>query len=52
VPQLIVPENFRDVRHAHRRAGVTGVGFLDRVHGEGAYGVGKLSAGRHEDLLA
>ncbi|CCJ89366.1 hypothetical protein BN132_1294 [Cronobacter turicensis 564] len=35
-----VPQHFGDIRHPHRGAGVTGFGFLNRVHAERADGVG------------
>ena len=42
VVQEFRPQYFRHFRHAHRRAGVAGVGFLDGVGREEADGVGKL----------
>jgi len=42
VLEEVVPQHFGDVRHAHGRAGVAGVGLLDGVHGQSAYGVGEI----------
>ena len=44
VPQVVVPEHLRDVRHPHRHAGMAGFRTLYRVHGQRANCVGKLSA--------
>jgi len=41
VLQVAAPQDFRNLRHAHGHARVTGIGFLNRVHGEGANGTGK-----------
>jgi hypothetical protein len=41
----IIPQHFGDVCHAHRCAGVAAVGFLHRIHTQGADGIGKLAAG-------
>ncbi len=30
--EVLAPQRYRDVCHAHGRAGVTGVGLLDSVH--------------------
>ena len=38
--QELVVEHRRDIGHAHRHPGVAAVGRLDRVHGEGADGIG------------
>ena len=46
----IIPQDFGDIRHPHRGAGVAGVGFLYGVHAQGANGVGKFSSG-HNGLL-
>ncbi len=45
----IVPQHFSDIGHAHWRAGMAGVGFLYRIHAQGADGVGKLFT-RHISL--
>ena len=45
VAQVIVPEHFGDVSHAHRHAGVTGLGFFNRIGGKETDGVGQLAAG-------
>jgi hypothetical protein len=37
---VVVPQHFGDVGHAHRGTRVTGIGFLDGIHGQGADGVG------------
>ena len=46
VAQVVAPQDFGDVGHAHRHAGMAGVGFLDGIHREGADGIGKLPAAR------
>ena len=46
VLEMIVPQHFGDVGHAHRHAGMAGVGLLHRIHRQGANGVGKLPAAR------
>ena len=46
VAQVVAPQDLRDVGHAHRHAGMTGVGFLNRVHREGSDRIGKLPAAR------
>src|SRR5690606_24204779 len=33
--------------HAHRGAGVTGLGFLYGIHGQGPNGIGKFASGGH-----
>jgi hypothetical protein len=43
----IVPQHLGYIRHAHRRAGMAAVGLLDRIHGEGADGVGEFSSAGH-----
>ena len=45
VLEKIVPQHFGNVCHPHWRTGVAGIGFLHRVHAQGADGVGKLSSG-------
>lgn len=40
VLQVVVPQDFGDVSHAHGSTGMAGFGFLDRIHTEGADGVG------------
>ena len=42
VLQMSAPQRHGDIGHAHRRAGVTGVGGLNRVHGQGADGIGHV----------
>jgi len=44
VLEEVVPQHFRDIRHAHRGAGMAGVGLLHRVHAQGTDGVGQLTA--------
>ncbi len=39
-PQIFGEENRCDVRHAHRHAGVTGIGLLDGIHGKESDRVG------------
>jgi hypothetical protein len=46
VAQELAPEDFGDLRHAHRHAGMAGFRLLDRVHGEDADGVDHLFRGR------
>ena len=46
------PQHLGDVRHAHRRARVAGIGLLDGVHGQGADGVGKFARCAHAALSA
>ena len=46
VTEIVVPEHFGDVGHAHRHAGMTGLGGFDRISGKEADGVGQLAAGR------
>ena len=41
VLQVVTPQHLGNIGHAHRRAGMSGIGFLDGVHGEGADGVGE-----------
>jgi hemerythrin-like domain-containing protein len=40
VLQVPAPQRDGDLGHAHRRAGVAGVGLLHGIHGQGADGVG------------
>jgi len=47
VLEVIGPQHLGDVGHAHRHAGVTGIGLLHGIHAEGTDGVGELPAGRH-----
>ena len=42
VAQVMVPQNVGDFRHAHRGAGVTGVGLLNRVHRQHANRAGDV----------
>ena len=44
VLQVVVPQDFGDVGHAHGHARMTGVGGLYRVDGEETDGVGKVAA--------
>ena len=44
VLHVVVPQNLGDIGHAHGRARMTGVGFLDRVHAQGTDRIGELSA--------
>jgi hypothetical protein len=46
MPQVIVPENFGNICHAHRGARVTGVGGLDRIHTQGSYCIREIAPGR------
>ncbi|CAI1197903.1 Uncharacterised protein [Serratia quinivorans] len=47
VVQVVTPEDFGDVRHAHRCTRVAGICFLYGVHAECADGVGKLFTRGH-----
>ncbi|CAI1164975.1 Uncharacterised protein [Serratia entomophila] len=47
VVQVVTPQDFGDVRHAHRGARVAGICFLYGVHAECADGVGKLFTRGH-----
>ena len=47
VPEEIVPQHFGDIRHAHRRAGVPGLGALHRVHTQCPDRIGELASGRN-----
>jgi hypothetical protein len=58
VVQVIAPQHFGDVGHAHGGAGVAGVGGLHAVDGEKADGVGQTAAllgvdlnGSHVEIL-
>jgi len=42
VAQVPAPQRQRDFRHAHRHAGMAGVGGLHRVHGQRAQRVGHV----------
>ena len=44
-----VPEHLCDIRHPHRRTGVTRFRCLDGIHSEGTNGVGQFSLRRHEN---
>jgi hypothetical protein len=41
VAQMFGPQGFGDFRHAHRGAGMAGIGLLHPIHGKRADGVGK-----------
>ncbi|MCY1235440.1 hypothetical protein D9M72_480560 [compost metagenome] len=45
VLQVPAPQRHGDIRHAHRRAGVAGIGLLDGVHGKHADGIGHQLGG-------
>ncbi|CAI1167777.1 Uncharacterised protein [Serratia liquefaciens] len=47
VVQVVTPQDFGDVRHAHRCTRVAGICFLYGVHAECADGVGKLFTRGH-----
>ena len=40
----VVPQHLGDVRHAHRRTWMAGIGLLHRIHAQGADGVSELFA--------
>ena len=46
VAQVAPPEHLGDLGHAHRHAGMAGVGLLHRVHGERADGVDDVGVAR------
>jgi hypothetical protein len=52
VPQIVVPQDLGDLRHAHRHAGMAGVRLLHRVHGERTDRVGEFDTGIHPDSFA
>ncbi len=43
VAQVPLPEGERNLGHSHRHAGVTRVGLLHRIHGQGADGVAQIA---------
>ena len=43
--QVVVPQHFGDLGHAHRHAGVAGVGLLHGVHRQRADRVGQIGGG-------
>ena len=47
VLEVVVPEHFSDVGHAHGGAGVARLGLLNGVHGKCTDGVGQVKTGRH-----
>ncbi len=47
VLQVVAPEHFGDVRHAHGGTRVAAVGFLHGIHAEGADGIGSLTTAGH-----
>ena len=47
VLQVVAPEGLGDVGHAHRHAGVAGVGLLDCIHGQDAECVGQIGSRCH-----
>ena len=46
--QMACEQRGRGVGHAHRHAGMAAVGGFDRIHRQGANGVGESALGRHE----
>lgn len=46
VTEIVVPEDLGDIGHAHRHAGMPGLGGFDRISGKEADGIGQLAAGR------
>ncbi len=51
VAQVVVPQHFGDIRHAHGGARMAAVGLLYGIHTQGADGIGKIGAGgRHRFL--
>ena len=49
VLQEVVPQDFGNIGHAHRCAGMARIGFLHGIHAEGADGIGELFTG-HSSL--
>ena len=49
VAQKAAPQHVSHIGHAHRRAGVAGIGLLDHIHREEAEGVCRLRS--HNDSL-
>ena len=47
VLQVVAPEHFGDVRHAHGGTGMAAVGFLHGIHAECADGIGSLTTAGH-----
>ena len=47
VPEEIVPQHLGDIRHAHRRPRMSGVGALNRIHTQCPNSIGKLASGRN-----
>ena len=47
VAQEVVPQHLGDVGHAHRHAGVAGIGLLDGIHGQRTDGVREFGTARH-----
>ncbi len=48
VAEIIVPQHFGDIGHAHRHARMTGIGLLYGVHRQRADGVGVFESGGHQ----
>src|SRR5688572_23651227 len=46
--QMLGEQRGRGVRHAHRHAGVAAVGCFDRIHRQGANGIGESALGCHQ----
>jgi len=46
VPQVAIPNDFGDIRHAHRGARMTGVGGLDRIHTQATDCIREIAPGR------
>ena len=47
VLEVVTPQHFGDIRHAHRGTGVAAVGFLHGIHAEGTNGIGTLTTAGH-----
>ena len=50
VPQVAVPQHFRDLRHAHRHAGMAGIRLLYGIHRQRADRVGHLDTNVHSGV--
>ena len=52
VLQVVVPNDFGDIGHPHRHAGMAGIRLLYGIHGQGANGIGEFtSTGHHYSLV-
>ena len=47
VAEVVIPQYFGDIRHAHGCPRVATIGLLDGIHTERADSIGKITAGLH-----